>query len=58
MTKQHLKEQLEYLRARYDSGAMSPAVYQVIKRLEREIAWCEHAALERDESVVAAYVEM
>ena len=42
MTKQHLQEQLEYLKARYDGGAVSPAMFKVIKELEREIAWCEH----------------
>ncbi len=46
MTK-HLKEQLEYLRARYDSGAVSPAMFKVIKELEREIAWFEHTAREK-----------
>ena len=48
MTKQHLQEQLEYLRARYDGGAVSPAVYQAIKKLETDIAWCEHVARERE----------
>jgi hypothetical protein len=48
MTKQHLQEQLEYLRARYDSGAVSPAIYQAIKKLETDVAWCEHTARERE----------
>jgi hypothetical protein len=38
---------LEYLRARYDSGALSPAVYQAIKKLETDVAWCEHMAQEK-----------
>jgi hypothetical protein len=42
MTKQHLQEQLAYLRARYDSGAVSPAVYATIKELEKTISWLEH----------------
>ena len=33
---------LALLRARYDSGAVSAAVYAVIKRLECDIAWNEH----------------
>ena len=38
---------LEYLRARYNSGALSPAVYQAIKKLETDVAWCEHMAQEK-----------
>jgi hypothetical protein len=48
MTKEHLQEQLEHLKARYDGGAVSPAMFKVIKELEREIAWCEHVARERE----------
>lgn len=47
MTKKHLQEQLAYLRARYDSGAVSPAIYQAIKKLETDVAWCEHVAREQ-----------
>jgi hypothetical protein len=38
-----LRAELELLRARHDSGAVAPAIYQTIKQLEREIAWREHA---------------
>jgi hypothetical protein len=38
----HLRNALELLRARYDSGAVSNATYTTIKSLEREIAWIEH----------------
>jgi hypothetical protein len=48
MTKKHLQEQLAYLRARYDSGAVSPAIYQAIKKLETDVAWLEHTARERE----------
>jgi hypothetical protein len=33
---------LALLRARHDSGAVSAAVYVVIKRVECDIAWNEH----------------
>jgi hypothetical protein len=33
---------LALLRARYDSGAVSAAIYVVIKRIECDIAWKEH----------------
>jgi hypothetical protein len=33
---------LALLRARYDSGAVSAAIYVVIKRIECDIAWNEH----------------
>jgi hypothetical protein len=39
---QRFRFELEQLRARYDSGAVSPAVYQVVRKLETEIAWAEH----------------
>jgi hypothetical protein len=34
--------ELALLRARYDSGAVSPAVYAAIKELETEVAWLNH----------------
>jgi hypothetical protein len=37
-----LRYELELLRARYDSGAITPAVFSTIKAIEREIAWLEH----------------
>jgi hypothetical protein len=54
VTKKHLQEQLAYLRARYDSGAVSLAIYQAIKKLETDIAWCEHVARERRTAFNAA----
>jgi hypothetical protein len=40
---QQLRFELEMLRARYDSGAISPAVFQVVRELETELAWAEHS---------------
>jgi hypothetical protein len=37
-----LRVQLAMLRARYDDGAVSPAVYAVVKQIETEISWREH----------------
>jgi hypothetical protein len=38
-----LRAELMLLRARYDGGAVSAAVYVVIRGLEVDIAWIEHA---------------
>jgi hypothetical protein len=40
-----LCDELVWLRSRYDTGAVAPAVYATIKKLEEEIAWREHAEL-------------
>jgi hypothetical protein len=37
-----IRTQLAALRARYDHGAVHPAVYQVIKQLEIEESWRRH----------------
>ena len=37
-----LRSELAHLRARHDGGAVSPAVYAVIRSLETLIAWTEH----------------
>ena len=37
-----LRAELEWLRARYDGGAISTAVFSVVKRIEIDIAWAEH----------------
>jgi hypothetical protein len=42
-----LRGQLMVLRARYDSGAVSPAMYAVIAAIETDIAWAEHRASQR-----------
>jgi hypothetical protein len=39
---QRLRAELAYLRARYDHGAVSPAVYETIKQIETKLAWSEH----------------
>jgi hypothetical protein len=43
-----LRMEWQMLRARYDDGAMSPAIYNVIKELETDIAWLEHRRLPSD----------
>jgi hypothetical protein len=35
------RTELQHLRARYDSGAVSAAVYETIKDLETTISWLE-----------------
>jgi hypothetical protein len=37
-----LRAELEWLRSKYDSGAVSDAVFAVVKSIEREIAWAQH----------------
>jgi hypothetical protein len=37
-----LRAELERLRSRYDSGAVSLAVFATIRELETAIAWAEH----------------
>jgi hypothetical protein len=37
-----LRAELTALRTRYDSGAVSPAVFTIIKRIETELAWLQH----------------
>jgi hypothetical protein len=41
------RSELAHLRARYDSGAISPAIYAAIKRLEQDVGWLEHTAKEK-----------
>jgi hypothetical protein len=38
-----LREQLEWLRARHDGGAISAAILTVVGNIEIELAWREHA---------------
>jgi hypothetical protein len=46
---QRLRAELAHLRARYDDGAVSPAVFEVIKKIETRVAWIEHhTATEQD----------
>jgi hypothetical protein len=42
-----LRDELNWLRARHDSGAIASSVYHLIKRLESELAWREHIKLLR-----------
>jgi hypothetical protein len=44
---QKLRAQLEHLRARYDHGAVDPAIFEAIKQIEVKIAWSEHHAQEQ-----------
>jgi hypothetical protein len=44
-----LRVERAWLLARYDSGAVSPATLKVIRSLECDIAWREHAQRLRDE---------
>jgi hypothetical protein len=37
-----LRGELRWLRARYDDGKISPAVFAVIREIETAIAWIEH----------------
>ena len=39
---QYLRSELASLRARYNSGAVAPGVYAVIRQLEIELAWHLH----------------
>jgi hypothetical protein len=38
-----LRDELAWLRSRYDDGAVAPAVYATIKAIEEEIGWRAHA---------------
>jgi hypothetical protein len=42
-----LRSELEWLRARYDDGKVSPGVFTVIKDIETNIAWAEHREVRR-----------
>jgi hypothetical protein len=37
-----LREERTWLLARHDSGAISPATFNVVRSLEVDIAWAEH----------------
>jgi hypothetical protein len=39
---QYLRAEFASLRARYDSGAVSPGVYAIIRQLEIELSWYQH----------------
>ena len=37
-----LRQELAWFKARYDFGAINPALFAAIKEIEREIGWLEH----------------
>jgi hypothetical protein len=37
-----LRDGLEWVLAKYDSGAVSGAVLAVVKKLERDLSWLKH----------------
>jgi hypothetical protein len=37
-----LRADLMQLKARYDGGAVSPAMFVIIRNIERELSWAEH----------------
>jgi hypothetical protein len=37
-----LRAELRWLRARYDDGKVSPAVFAVIREIETDISWIEY----------------
>jgi hypothetical protein len=39
---QALRAALQWVRARHDSGAVSPAVFSVMRMIEVELSWLEH----------------
>jgi hypothetical protein len=41
-----LRDELRWLRSRYDSAQASPAVFAVVKELETQIAWAQFAQQE------------
>jgi hypothetical protein len=41
-----LRSELEWLRARYDGGTISPAIFSILKAIEHEIAWREYTQVD------------
>jgi hypothetical protein len=52
---QRLRQQLEWITSRHDSGALSPEVAAAIKTLQIEIGWLQHAKgiVQRRATIVA-----
>jgi hypothetical protein len=52
---QGLRQQLEWITARHDSGAMSPAVAATVRAIQIEIGWLQHAKgiVQRRATIVA-----
>jgi hypothetical protein len=42
-----LRNKLAWLRSRYDTGAVAPAVLAIIRQFETELAWRENASRRR-----------
>jgi hypothetical protein len=40
--KRDLRAELALLQARYDGGAVLPAVYAIIRAIRTELSWLEH----------------
>jgi hypothetical protein len=40
-----LRDERTWLLARYDSGALTPTTFKIIRGLEVEISWAEHRAV-------------
>ena len=39
---QYLRAELANLKTRYNSGAVAPGVYAIIRQLEIELSWYQH----------------
>ena len=44
---QQARAELDWLRSRYDCGAMSDTVFVVVKSLECEVSWLQHEQQQR-----------
>lgn len=44
---QHIRGELDWLRAKYDTGAVPGGIYAVIKGLEEDIGWSEFRRREK-----------
>jgi hypothetical protein len=47
-----LRQQLAWLRARYDDGAIPPGIYRTIKTIEVELSWHDHRAKQARQSAL------
>jgi hypothetical protein len=41
-SEKRLRDELEWVRGKYDCGAVPDAIYQVIRNLENDISWMQH----------------
>jgi hypothetical protein len=42
MKERQLRDELEWVRGKYDGGGMPPALYSALREIEIEIAWMQH----------------